>query len=471
GSARAVAAGDPRPDPTALLAGMHLVNYQPATDAWPGLWTNWRPDLLDRDLAAVAALGGNTVRVSVIPDTFGWPAPKPVMTARLAQYVDLAAKHGLRVQLTLFDWFGRTDQVAQSTTWVRAVTAPYRGDSRVAFVELLNEVDPGDARTTAFLQALLPVVRTALPGVPRTVSVSSTAGPDALRRLVTALPGLLDVADIHYYGEASSAYAWLGRAKAAAGGLPLLVGEAGHSMRYPTDTARGRAHHEALQAVWFDAVLRAGRDRGVPIGVWMLTDLAPTAIPGHAEREAPQEYTFGLRRLDGTLRPAAGVVRAWWSGKPPAGLTDTFSRSSTDGLPPGWRIDRPAAATYGRDAAVGAAAAGSARVSGASGDALAVPNLFRLVPVDVRAGSRVRATAKVRLPGSGAVSVALGWHDASGAFLGGPQSATARRGTAWTTLSVTGTAPKGARTVVVYLKASGVAGSVWFDDVTVLPVA
>ena len=156
--------GDPRPGTTALLAGMHLVNYQPATDAWPGLWTNWRPDLLDRDLAAVAALGGNTVRVSVIPDTFGWPTPKPVMTARLAQYVDLAAKHGLRVQLTLFDWFGRTDQVARSTTWVRAVTAPYRGDSRVALVELLNEVDPADARTTAFLRALLPVVRTALPG-------------------------------------------------------------------------------------------------------------------------------------------------------------------------------------------------------------------------------------------------------------------------------------------------------------------
>ena len=120
-------------------------------------------------------------------------------------------------------------------------------------------------------------------------------------------------------------------------------------MRYPTDTSRGRAHHEALQAVWFDAVLRAGRDRGVPIGVWMLTDLAPSAIPGRAESAAPQEYTFGLRRLDGTLRPAAGVVRAWWRGTPPAGLTDTFSRSSSDGLPPGWRVDRPKAATYARD--------------------------------------------------------------------------------------------------------------------------
>ena len=189
------------------------------------------------------------------------------MAARLAQYVDLAAKHGIKVQLTLFDWFGRLDATAQAASWARAVTAPYKGDSRVAFVELLNEVDPGDARTMTFLRSLLPVVRKALPGVPVTVSVSSTAGPDALRRLVSGLPGLLDVADIHFYGEGAQAYAWLGRAKAAAGGLRLVVGEAGHSLRYPVDTARDVAHHEALQAAWFDATLRAARDRGVPVGV------------------------------------------------------------------------------------------------------------------------------------------------------------------------------------------------------------
>ena len=99
-----------------------------------------------------------------------------------------------------------------------------------------------------------------------------------------------------------------------------------------------------------------------------------------------------------------------------------------------------------------------------------MPNLFRLVPVDVRAGGRVRATAKVRLPGSGAVTVALGWHDASGAFVGGPQSATARRGSADDAVGDRHRA-EGGRTVVVYLKASGVTGSVWFDDVTVVPVA
>ncbi len=40
---------------------------------------------------------------------------------------------------------------------------------------------------------------------------------------------------------------------------------------------------------------------------------------------------------------------------------------------------------------------------------------------------------------------------------------------AWPALSALIRAPSGARTVCVYLKASGVAGSVWFDDVTVAP--
>ena len=68
------------------------------------------------------------------------------------------------------------------------------------------------------------------------------------------------------------------------------------------------------------------------------------------------------------------------------------------------------------------------------------------------------------------MTVALGWHDASGAVVRRPAVGDGAAGT-WTTVSVTGTAPKGARTVVVYLKASGVSGSVWFDDVTVAPVA
>ena len=466
-AAAPVTPGAPRPSTTALLAGMRLVNYQRPDAGWPALWTDWRPDVLDRDLARIAALGGNTVRVSVIPDTIGWPAPRPVMAARLAQYVDLAAKHGIKVQLTLFDWFGRLDATAQAASWARAVTAPYKGDSRVAFVELLNEVDPGDARTMTFLRSLLPVVRKALPGVPVTVSVSSTAGPDALRRLVSGLPGLLDVADIHFYGEGAQAYAWLGRAKAAAGGLPLVVGEAGHSLRYPVDTARDVAHHEALQAAWFDATLRAARDRGVPVGVWMLYDLTPSGIPGRAESANPQEYRFGLRRLDGTQRPAAAVVRSWWTGRPPTGFTDTFSVKGSDGLPAGWRLDRPDAARYARDATVGSAAAGSARISAASGDPLAVPNLFRAVPMDVRAGRSVRMTAQVRLSGGGAATVALGWLDASGRYLGGVQSRRAPSGGSWATLTVAGAAPAGARSVVAYLKASGVAGSAWFDDVRV----
>ncbi len=102
------------------------VNYYPAAGGWTYMWSRFDPAAIDRDFARIRALGGNTVRIIVQPSVFGFPIVRPVMANRLFEVIGLAAKHSLRVQLTLFDWWSRYTDIHGSKEWVSSLLSRYR---------------------------------------------------------------------------------------------------------------------------------------------------------------------------------------------------------------------------------------------------------------------------------------------------------------------------------------------------------
>ena len=84
------------------------VNYYPAAAGHTYMWSRFDPTAIDHDFAWIRALGANTVRIFIQPSVFGFPAVEPVMADRLSEVIGLAAKHSLRVHLTLFDWWSQT---------------------------------------------------------------------------------------------------------------------------------------------------------------------------------------------------------------------------------------------------------------------------------------------------------------------------------------------------------------------------
>ena len=100
---------------------LKVVSYFPADAGWTEMWTDWQPDRIDADLARAASLNANTVRAIVEPDLFGYPHPTQKYTSRLGDFVSLAAVHGLHVQVTIFDWWYRWEDVAGSKTFYSAV--------------------------------------------------------------------------------------------------------------------------------------------------------------------------------------------------------------------------------------------------------------------------------------------------------------------------------------------------------------
>jgi endo-1,4-beta-mannosidase len=291
------------------------VNYYPADAGWTYMWSRFDPNVIGRDFARIRDLDANTVRIFIQPAVFGFPAVRPVMANRLSQVIGLAAKHSLRVHLTLFDLWSHFNDIAGSKEWLSSLLSRYRDDSCIAVVEIHNEINPRDPAAVTWVTKMLPYLATLMPGTLRTVSTASVP-PDAFalftRELRNSPP---DFWDYHYYGSAGDAYSLLRTIKALAAPRPLFIGETGYS----TDgVPGGQAAREQAQAGYYRAVFAAAAALGLPDPApWTLNDFFPGGIPPGRIAAEPFQYGFGLFRLDGTPKRAAAVVRLAFSGKSP----------------------------------------------------------------------------------------------------------------------------------------------------------
>jgi endo-1,4-beta-mannosidase len=290
------------------------VNYYPAADGHTYMWSRFDPTAIDRDFARIRALGANTVRIFIQPSVFGFPTVRPVMADRLSEVIGLAAKHSLRVHLTLFDWWSRYTDIHGSKEWVSSLLSRYRDDPRIAVVEPQNEIYPQNREAVAWVTTMLPYLSTVMPGTLRTVSTASVP-PEAFALFTHELKSSPpDFWDYHYYGPAEDAHSLLSRIRALAAPRPLFVGETGYS----TDGTPGdQAAQEQAQAAYYRAVFTAAAALGLPTPApWILNDFSPGAIPPESPAaHNPAQYGYGLFQLNGIPKPAAAVVRRAFSGK------------------------------------------------------------------------------------------------------------------------------------------------------------
>lgn len=299
------------------LRNLKEVNYYPAAAGWTYMWSRFDSRAIDRDFAHIRALDANTVRIFIQPSIFGFPTVRPIMANRLSEVIGLAAKHSLRVHLTLFDLWSRFTDIQGSKEWASSLLSSYRDDPRIVVVELHNEIKPQDPAAVAWVTKMLPYLSTVMPRTLRTVStpnVHAEAFALFTRELRYSPPSFWDY---HYYGPAGDAYSELGRIKALATPRPLFVGETGYSTDGPPGDP---AAQEQAQADYYRAVFTAAAALGLPAPApWILNDFYPMGIPPGRMADQPVSYGFGLFQPDGVAKPAAAVVRMAFSAVPDTG--------------------------------------------------------------------------------------------------------------------------------------------------------
>jgi hypothetical protein len=462
------------------LNGLKVMNYYPSANSWKNMWTNWNPTVIDNDFALIASLNANTVRIIVNVQAFGYPTPSQTMLDELSQIVTLANNHGLMTQLTLFDWWSSYSDITGSETWASAVVGPYSNDPRIAFIELQNEIQPGNATAMSWAQALLPYVQSAAGGIPVTVSVTNgpAGGPAAeLPLLISALgTAQPDFYDIHqYYGSPYEDFYQFSQAQqtANAQGLPLFIGETGASTNAADYTKfnfpQTQASYEAYQDYVYRSAFNAASALGLPAPApWILWDFVPgslTWVPSTSD-----QYNYGLFRVDGSVKPAAASVSTFFS----SGAVDTSFNNGFENwiagspnLPTLWQIYKPTLGNFALDTSVAHSGSASVKIWNSSTSSSGHPS-FSIYPIaNVTAGSS--HTASVYVMGqnaTGSTQICLSWFSSSFAYLGNACGGSLSGTTSWQQISVRSVAPTGAAYVELFLSSASNSGTAWFDDVT-----
>lgn len=473
----------PPADPTvtqAELNALKVMNYYPSAESWENMWTNWNATQINTDFGMIKALGANTVRVIVNMDAFGFPTPSSTMASELSQMISMANSNGLKVQLTLFDWWSDYTDIADSETFVTDLVGPYQNDSRIAFIELQNEISPEDSAAMTWTQTMLPFLQTTAGTIPVTVSVTNGAsdGPaQELSNLISALGSIKpSFYDIHqYYGSPYEDYYQFSQAQqlATAQGLPLLIGETGASTSSADYSSinipQTYASYEAWQDYTYRSAFYASSTLGLPAPApWILWDFVPgslTWLPSDSD-----QYDYGLYQADGTAKPAAADVSTFFSkGTLDTSFNNGFENyiSGSPSLPTLWQIYKPSLGNFAIDTTEAHSGNASVKIWDSSSSSGGNPS-FYIYPIAAITPNSSH-TASVYVMGqdaTGTTEVCLSWFSSSFGYLGNNCGGSLSGTTSWQQISVTATAPSGVAYVELFLTSANNTGTAWFDDVS-----
>ncbi|MDQ5825810.1 MAG: glycoside hydrolase family 5 protein [Chloroflexota bacterium] len=308
-------------------------NYWRSDRAGVNTWAEWDGSKVWQELQKARELGMNTVRIGIPYDTpmgmdVVWGEgcdrrPDKCSEVRgdlvnlMTQFLQLAAEHGMKVMFVPFDWSDSfpevgTTEYRRQVNYLRAVVGPFANDDRVFAWDLHNEPEnynswrlQGPARVVAWTEDIAREVRAIDKMHPLTVGVASyeTMWLDAGGKK------LLDVVDFvgfHSY-EAGGLSGQIAETKRRTG-KPILLGEMGWPSGPGRLSSPQARYDEATQQFLYQAMIRdvAANDIAGLIQ-WTLWD-QPLGNPNHYIEPTIQAW-FGLVRLDGTFKPAAGDFR------------------------------------------------------------------------------------------------------------------------------------------------------------------
>ncbi len=309
-------------------------NYYQRNAPWAVMWRDWHGPQVEQEVAAGAdRLGLNALRILVpYGEGHGWidketKEVNPEYLHRLREMVQIAGNHGLRVILTLFDFYDTwpaagTAEEAVNLRYLATIVETFRDDDRVLAWDLHNEPDNYRHWTKngrpdeviAWLARMGAATRRLDPNHPVTIGLGNyrnhwlETGPNAPKII-----DLVDFVSFHAY-EAPFLRDQVREIKAKTG-KPILLEETG----WPSDPYfLHHGYNEGQQRDIYQTVLAVIGEEGLTGATqWLLWDLTA----GRSLRAADIADWMGLFRWDGTIKPAGELYAAWPAPRLPATVT------------------------------------------------------------------------------------------------------------------------------------------------------
>lgn len=307
--------------PRRRAAGLYTVNYFPAKQGGPEMWSGYSHATISGGLTRVKNFGFNCVRVQLAANTngLGWPSPSPAYVSALQDFYITAQGKGISLHISNFDLFGGLyTQTGNSQTWIAGIISAFRGaDSSLAglsVIETHNEAFAASDQSQwpavlTWVKAVTAKIRSLVPGIPVTTSVPSGQGTSGggLGFYFNGVSGTADAPDFydyHLYGSLGSIASQLQTAISVVTPAPLRNGEFGWDVEGSTNpTQRQNQANYAQDGRFYCDQL------GLPEpGWWQLNDVTGSEFTAQFD---------GLRDGSGSLTPAGQVYVTYPPGTVP----------------------------------------------------------------------------------------------------------------------------------------------------------
>lgn len=303
-------------------------NYWLSNAPFDGTWASWNGPKVLAELQHARDLGVNVVRVGIPfdhKDTMDvlWDSDphmkkiSPWIQSQLTQFLQIAGVLGMKVIFSLFEWNDDqppvgSEEERQDISYLQGIIGPFANDDRVLAWDIHNEPDNYETWSTGnkdkvieWLRRISGYIRSIDPHHPLTVGVGAYSNLWATDSTGGSILDFVDFASFHCYDAgalASQAAAIKAHTK-----KPILLGEMGWPTSPGAQTPTpGATYDEPTQTFLYTHMLADAKQSNIGgVVQWTLYDYTI----GSSGPLANYEEHFGLVRLDGSFKPAAGVFR------------------------------------------------------------------------------------------------------------------------------------------------------------------
>ncbi|WP_372944503.1 cellulase family glycosylhydrolase [Muriicola sp.] len=292
----------------ASMRHVNGLNYYPAQSPWDTFGDDFDTGTLAGDFEKISAMKLNTLRIFIPYEDFGAASVKPEKLQKLLRLMDLADETGLKVLVTLFDFYGNYDLMDWTRTHRHAETLVGALKDHPALLgwDIKNEPDldfdsRGRAEVLDWLEEMIRQVKKWDKVHPVTIGWSS---PTAAGHLYEHL----DFVSYHYYEDPEIFEASHKELLREIGNKQVVISEFGSSSY--SGVWNFFSGSEESQAAYYQKMVTALKGRDLPFLSWTLYDYkqVPSKVVGRLPwRKAPQRH-FGLIDKEGKEKPAFRVI-------------------------------------------------------------------------------------------------------------------------------------------------------------------
>lgn len=286
------------------IAHVKGINYYPQHHPWELFGENFSDSIIHHDFTKIRKMGLNTVRIFVPYSSFGETRVHTEKLAQLLQTLDRAAATGLKVIVTLFDFYGDYGLRDWTLTHRHAqqIVTTLKSHEALLAWDIKNEPDldfetRGQTQVLAWLQQLLSEVKSWDSQHPVTIGWSS---PEAAIHLNEKV----DFVSFHYYREPDRFKQALEELKSRIPDKPVVLQEYGYSSYDGIWNAYLGSEED--QADYFKTMQKILDTEEVPFLLWTLYDFetVPNEVVGRWPWRKARQKNFGLLDGDGKQKAA-----------------------------------------------------------------------------------------------------------------------------------------------------------------------